>query len=142
MIWYTPITIILSLVDAMRMKRVWAKVNNINHWLSYLLAAIGIVGLLFCTKGLPAGIVSFKTLLLYLLHITPFIIGCIAIRGMFYDMALNAFVNFFIIPRAIDYISVRSNSLNEDRLTNIPFWWRRVGYTGLLLIVLIINHFL
>lgn len=128
MIWFAPISLLLAAIDMLRMKRTWGKVNNINHWPSYLFAAIGITALYFFVKP-------------HSWYILTFVIGCIAIRGILYDVSLNMLVNFFIIPRAIDYISSKSNSLNEDRLTKIPFWWRRFGFAGLLLIVLLINQF-
>ena len=131
MIYYSIIVILLAAIDMLRMKRTWGKVNNINHWLSYLLAAIGIIALWLTIHGWAITWVAI-----------PFIVGCVALRGMFYDIALNMLVNFFIIPRAIDYISSKSNSLNEQRLTKIPFWWRRAAFVGLLIIVLIVNHFL
>jgi len=130
-IYYSIIVILLAAIDMLRMKRTWGKVNNINHWLSYLLAAIGIIALWLTIHGWA---ITWAAI--------PFIVGCVALRGMLFDPALNLLVNRFIIHRAIDYISPKSNALNESRLTKIPFWWRRFGYSALFLIVLIINHFI
>jgi hypothetical protein len=124
MIYYILITIALAAVDAWRIKRAWAKVQNINHWLSYVLAAVGIAGLYFIVR--PDG-----------WHIATFIIGCIAIRGMLYDGCLNIFRREKLV-----YQSTASNSLNDSRLAKISFWWRRAGYTFILLVVIIVNHFI
>jgi hypothetical protein len=131
MIWYAPIVILLAAIDTWRMKRSWGRVKNINHWLSYLLAAVAIVALWFSIHGFH---IKWSTII--------FTACCMAIRGMLFDIALNLLVNHFIIRRSIDYISDQSNALNESRLTKIPFWWRRAGYTIIFIILLIINHFI
>lgn len=130
MLYYSLITIFLAAVDAYRMKITWGKVGNLNHWISYLLAFIGMAGLWIAINGL---VINWQLL--------PFVVGCAALRGLFYDLTINIGVNFFITPRAIGYISASSNSLNEDRLTKIGFWYRRAGFAVLLAGVLIINHF-
>lgn len=131
MIYYFTIIPVLALIDMLRMKRVWGKRNNINHWGSYLAAAIGVAGLWLIFHGLHLSWLAI-----------PFVVGCAAIRGISFDICLNMLVNFFIIPRSIDYISLKSNALNESRLNKIPFWWRRAGYIVLFGIVLLVNHFM
>jgi len=124
MIWYTLITILLAAIDAWRIKRAWAKVQNINHWLSYALAAAGIAALYLIQR--PEG-----------WHIARFVIGCVAIRGMLYDGCLNIFRREKLV-----YQSTASNSLNDSRLTKVSFWWRRAGYAFILLVVIIVNLFI
>jgi|GEM_PF-6042978 len=121
MFYYAIITIILSAVDAWRIKRAWGRVGNINHWLSYALAAAGIAGLYLIVR--PIG-----------WHIATFILGCIAIRGCLYDGFLNIFRR-----EKLPYISPSSNALNESRLNKISFWTRRAIFAGLLIVVVIIN---
>jgi len=123
-IYYVPITVLLSLIEAWRIKRVWGKVGNINHWLTYLTAAIGFGVVYLITK--PEG-----------WHIVFVSVGCIGIRGLLFDVFLNIFRR-----EKLDYVSNSSNSLNEDRLTKIPFVIRRIIAAVILVAAIVANHFI
>jgi hypothetical protein len=132
MIYYALITVFLSAIDAFRIwwknKRVKHPVgnNDIKHGVSITLAIVaGLIGWVVM-HGLT---ISWSFI--------PFVIGCFAIRGMLYDPALN-----LMRRESIDYVSGVSSSREEARLMHIPFWWRRAGYAGLFIVVLIVNYFL
>lgn len=129
MVYYIPITLLLSLIEFFRIKIQWGKVININHWESYLFGAIGMAGAYFLAR--PEG-----------WHIATFIVGCMAIRGLLYDIVLNILVNFFITPRSLDFISNSSNSLSEDRLTHVSFWERRLIAFVFLAACIAANYFI
>lgn len=124
MIIYLPISILLALVDCLRMKRVWGIRHNINHWLSYGLAVVS-----------AACIYLWKPEPWYL-----FIPGCVAARWLVFDPFLNIFVNFIIIPRAINYVSKTTNAITEK--VKISFWAERAIAAAVLIIILLINHFI
>lgn len=110
--YYTITVIILAAVDAWRRKRVMGKVDNINHWLSYLLAVICVVGLWVLFHGWH---LNWQAI--------PFVFACGGIRGVLYDPALNLFNR-----EKLDYQSTTSNSREDSILTLIGFWPRRLIY--------------
>lgn len=123
LLYYLAATVLLSGVDAIRIKQSWDKVKNINHWVSYGLAVVLMGVLYFIIR--PTG-----------WHILIEAVSFIAIRGMTYDIMLNIFRR----ERLVDYNSDVSNSLNDARLTHITFWQRRALYAVLLAICLLLNH--
>jgi hypothetical protein len=126
-LWLAISVIICAGIDAWRRKRVYGKVYNINHWVSYALAVLSMAGIWIAYNGF-----HFLTW-----RLVTFILTGVFIRGVLFDIALNLFCR-----ERLDKQSTTSNSLNDSRLTKIPFWWRRAGYAALLAIVLIINYFL
>jgi hypothetical protein len=122
MLYYIPITILLAAIDAFRIKIMFGKVGNINHWVSYGLSSLGIAGLYFIVK--PQG-----------WHIVNFILGCIAIRALVFDIALNLFRR-----EKIDYVSTSTNAATET-LLNIPFFEKKLIAFVFLAVCIATNYF-
>jgi len=134
--YYTLITILLALVDTLRIRsknRIPNPVgnNDISHVVSWSLAIVTAAALWFIIHGWS---ISWLAVI--------FAVGCAAIRGLFFDFFQNIFVNFFVFPRPINYISYKSSSLNEQRLTHVGFWWRRIISFGILIAVIVTTHFI
>ena len=134
-VYYSIETILLALVDALRMryknKHTINPVgnNDISHAVSRALAVITAAATYFTVNGWHFSWAS-----------TVIAVGFIAIRFLWFDLALNAFVNFILFPRPLDYISGISSSINEQRLTYVSFWWRRLIAGSALAIVLFIQY--
>jgi hypothetical protein len=118
---------VFPLVDVLREKATYGKVHNINHWIGYGIAFVAAVILYALYDSIH--ITSWHTFLLTLLHLAITGIAFGSVRGIVFDPAINILFNLIVKPRAIDYISAGSNALNEDRLTHVGFWWRRLWYT-------------
>lgn len=103
---YIPYTLLLSAIDAYRIKKTWGKVGNINHWESYLFAVVGIVGLYFIVK--PTG-----------WHIAAFVAECVFIRGVFFSPFLN-----LCRRERLDYESNTTNSMIDG--WHVGFWVMRL----------------
>lgn len=113
-------------IDRLRELYTKGKKENINHRVSGLIAVVVAAGLWLVVYGLHYS---------WLLILYPF--ACLACRGLIYDGMLN-----LLNRLPFDHKSGTTSAKTDKKLKNVPFWWQRVGYAGLMLIVLIINHFL
>lgn len=118
---YTVVTILLALVDAIRIKKAKGVVGNINHELSFFLAAFG-GSFLMCVMFWGKGEFSFKRFVEVVLLLASF--GFI--RLVIYDIFLNLFRRL-----KINYQSSTTNSYVDNHTTLITFWEKRaIGLAG------------
>lgn len=113
---YLAITVLLAGVDALRIKAVQGKQENIEHGWSVLFAAFaGMAVLGFSRLDLVGkGWYGFSRAI-------PISLGFIAIRLLIYDMALNA---FRFLP--IDYQSPTTTAKTDQLTFGILFWEKRL----------------
>lgn len=133
---YTVITILLALVDAIRVKIAIGKVPNISHKVSYRLAGIlggSVIGWWWYSLGL-----SFTWCTILAVALVS--VGFVGIRLALYDPVLNAFrLLMGINPTGrIDYESPTTSSYVDNHSRPMPFWMKRfMGATGWLLMFLL-----
>lgn len=111
---YAAITVLLALIDAIRIKRAKGIVENINHFWSSLFAALGIV----IVAAMDIGKYSIKDYFIFNLFLWP---ACGCIRWVVFDIALNLFRRF-----KIDYTSPTTNSQIDRIFNKESFWAKRV----------------
>jgi len=113
---YAVITVLLALIDALRIKYAQGKQENINHEVSVALAVFaGMAAFGFSRMDLIGGG------WVGLWQMIPIFLGFIAIRFLLYDPFLNAFRH---LP--IDYESSTTSSYVDNHSRPIPFWEKRL----------------
>jgi len=127
---YLVITILLALIDAIRIKVRWGKVGDIDHLISDF-AAVG--------AGIPAMVwwvvAEGKTFVSEWLFVLATLLICLsfmAIRLCFYDPFLNLFrILFKVNPTMrLDYVSVKTTSYEDQHSNKLSFWKKRVFALG------------
>lgn len=121
---YAIITLLLALVDALRIKANWGKVENISHTVSYQLAGI--------SGGSVVGWWCYSTLLFNwwtLLAVLLVSVAFVGIRLALYDPILNLWrILFKVNPTGkIDYVSTVTSSYDDQHSEKVPFWCKRIG---------------
>lgn len=113
---YAAITMLLALIDAIRIKRAKGIVANINHETSVLLA--------IWSAAIPLSIVFWNyhtwTALL-VVKLAMFVFAFIALRLLFYDGFLNIFRRM-----KIDYESPTTSSYVDQHTNKLTFWDKRI----------------
>lgn len=137
---YAAFTILLAIIDAIRIKVKWNKVANINHKVSTDLAlyagaiTLAIWVVLNCKIG--------EWHWAYLAAFALVGLGCVCIRLMFYDICLNI---FRIITKTnptlrLDYQSPTTSSYIDQHTEKIDFWEKRILAVEAWLILFFIYH--
>lgn len=120
---YAAVTVILALIDALRIKKHWGKIANIDHKVSDDLAII--IGATVILWWL------FTSLLCNwwsLLAIAIAGIGMVFIRIALFDICLNI---FRILTKTnptgkIDYVSLTTSSYVDQHSEKANFWLKRI----------------
>ncbi len=125
---YIAVTILLALVDAIRVKIAMGKVPNINHKVSWKLgvATGGVVLMWWEIFVLPGNWWSFLVAAITALSF-------VGIRLAFYDIVLNALrIAMGTNPTGrIDYVSTKTTSYEDQHSEKVGFWWKRIiGIAG------------
>jgi hypothetical protein len=112
---YFGLTLLLAVIETLRIDAVKGKVANVKKVWSVTGAVVAFI-VLVCI---------FHT---WSLLIIPLGIACIGIRGVFYDPTLN-----LCLGRYIDAESIKTNSKVDgiERKRKINFWTQRAMYLGL-----------
>lgn len=109
---YGSLSILLAFIESLRIDAVKGEVENINH--SWSVAG-----------GIAAFIVLVIIFRQWNMYVICLGISCLGVRGVFYDPALNLFLN-----RYIDQVSIKTTS-GTDRLeqkNKLSFWVQRLLY--------------
>lgn len=116
-ILYAITTIMLALVDALRIKSLWGQVDNINHRYSWFFALLT-AAILTIYYSIPW--VSF-------IYFALLFAAFISIRVVVFDIVLNLLrILMKTNPTGkIDYVSEKSDSETEQRSNRLSFWQRR-----------------
>lgn len=121
---YALYTILSAYVESIRIKKSWGFTENINKFVTVLIAIFGPIVIVLLSK-----MTAFQ--------IATFFIGCVFVRGILYDAFLNCFRNV-----KIDYQSPTTNS-KIDKFENFlkwDFWKQRRVYLYSLLTILFIYY--
>lgn len=120
---YAITTILLALVDAIRIKRVWGKQPNITHTVSWQLAIWSGFGV-YLWWVMPISLTWWLAIAIPLLAL-----GFVAIRLALFDIFVNLFRQWTgTNPTGrIDYVSTETTSDVDQHSEKIPFWWKRIG---------------
>lgn len=119
---YIAVTILLALVDAIRIRIKYGKQANIDHELSSILAIL--------IAGPLASICILQTELfgwIWLLRYAIIFLGLMSVRFATYDI----FINFFRIltktnpSMRLDYVSDKTSSYEDQHSEKIGFWQKR-----------------
>lgn len=133
-ILYAIVTILLSWVDALRIKEKWGKAGNINHHVSTQLA-------IWSGFGVYAWWVIKIPLTWWLAIAIILMVACFFfIRLALFDICLNIFRRWTgTNPTGrIDYVSTRTNSYEDQHSEKVPFWAKRIiGVVGFALMFLL-----
>lgn len=136
---YVGVTLLLSLIDSIRIKVHYGKVGNINHNISSILA--------ICTETFTIIWWVYKegyflSFWLALLAISLICWGLIAVRVVLYDPFLNLFRIFFKInpTMRLDYVSVKTSSYEDQHSEKIGFWQKRIISAGAWIVLLYAYH--
>jgi hypothetical protein len=122
-IYYAIITIlVIAFIEKIRIQKELGIVGNINHLISVLIAG---------TFGAVLWIFLYGFFFNW--HLITYSLSCLAVRGIFYDPALNLWRR-----EHFDYTSNASNSKNEQSLNRVGFWQRRLIFLAWWLIVFIL----
>jgi hypothetical protein len=121
------INLIVTIIEAGRIRRSWGKTPNIDKWVTYL---IGIASFVLYLSIIYYGrYYTLQNPLEVVLDSSYFILW----RGLIYDPILNV-----LTGRKIDYVSKTTNSIQDriERLLGISFWTQR-SICALLIILVI-----
>lgn len=120
---YACVTIILALIDAIRIKANWGKVDNIDHVESWMLAFFSGGAVCFYYVGHQ----HLEFLGFILLSGLLTVIAFIAIRLAVYDPVLNFLrILLKINPTMrLDYVSTETSSYEDQHSEKIGFWQKR-----------------
>lgn len=131
---YAAVTILLSWIDAMRIKYAYGKQPNINHTVSTQLA-------IWSGFGVYAWWVIKIPLTWWLaIAIILMVASFIGIRIALFDIFLNLFRRWTgTNPTGrIDYVSTTTSSYEDQHSEKFPFWAKRIGgFIGWLLMFLL-----
>lgn len=115
---YSAITVLLALIDAIRIKKAKGIVENINHKVSSTLAGIAMVIVNVCfIHGALCGDYFLKWVL--------FIFAFTSIRLALYDPLLN-----LMRRMKIDYESPTTSSYVDQHTNKLTFWDKRIFAFG------------
>lgn len=120
---YSVITILLSLVDAIRIKIGWGRKPNINHMVSWQLS-------LWSGGGVAAWFYWHVPFTWWaFLAAMILVVGFVGIRLSLYDPLLNIFRIWTGTNPAgrIDYVSTVTNSYEDQHSEKVPFWCKCIG---------------
>lgn len=127
---YSIITVLLSAVDSIRIKKQMGKIENINHKVSAGLAA-GTALIVVCF------FVQIGTLWHIVFQLLLFSIAFTGIRLFLYDGWLNLFRH---LPFA--FTSQKSSSYKDQHSNHVHFWMQRIIGLALWAISFVIYKFL
>lgn len=126
---YLLLTILLAYTDNVRIKFTFGRVDNIDKKISWVLGIMfAILTYLYCHDWVV--VISWDWL---------FFFEAIAIRGIFYDPALNLFRR-----KKIDYRSKTTNSKTDKKEWALfkSFWHEKITYGIIEIIFIIISYLL
>lgn len=114
------IVALLAGVDAVRIRAIWGRKPNINHYVSWGLAVAACIA---------------QWLILHAdWHWWLFAIMCAACRLLLYDLLLNIFRR-----EKLDYVSSKTSSYQDQHSEKVGFWVKRGIGAAMLIVVFIIQ---
>lgn len=119
---YLCFTILLALIDAIRIRVQWGLRKNINHTVSYVLAGIALV------IALEMDFHVRPSIWICILYGAMSVLVAGAIRLAMYNIFLGIFRIWTKTGRLVDYVSISTTSTIDtiEWWAKIPFWIQRL----------------